>query len=214
MLATVTSLGLQGLYCYRVTVEADLVEDGHGFEIVGLPGAAVKESRERVRASLRNGDLSYPDGRITVNLAPADTAKDSPIYDLPVLLALLRAGNLLPEQPQEYAFIGELSMSGELRPAKGVLPMARACAGWAFRGCMCRRSTRRRRRWRAMWRWWASPTCRSCWSCSTGIGPPCPFRGSGRRLSPTWRACRTFRRCAGRSRQSVRWKLRRPEGTT
>ena len=129
MLATVTSLGLQGLYCYRVTVEADLVEDGHGFEIVGLPGAAVKESRERVRASLRNGDLSYPDGRITVNLAPADTAKDSPIYDLPVLLALLRAGNLLPEQPQEYAFIGELSMSGELRPAKGVLPMARACAG-------------------------------------------------------------------------------------
>ena len=91
MLATVTSLGLQGLYRYRVTVEADLVEDGHGFEIVGLPGAAVKESRERVRASLRNGDLSYPDGRITVNLAPADTAKDSPIYDLPVLLALLRA---------------------------------------------------------------------------------------------------------------------------
>ena len=89
MLATVTSLGLQGLYCYRVTVEADLVEDGHGFEIVGLPGAAVKESRERVRASLRNGDLSYPDGRITVNLAPADTAKDSHIYDLPVLLALL-----------------------------------------------------------------------------------------------------------------------------
>ena len=128
MLATVTSLGLQGLYCYRVTVEADLVEEGHGFEIVGLPGAAVKESRERVRASLRNGDLSYPDGRITVNLAPADTAKDSPIYDLPVLLALLRAGDLLPEQPQEYAFVGELSMSGELRPAKGVLPMARACA--------------------------------------------------------------------------------------
>ena len=128
MLATVTSLGLQGLFCYRVTVEADLVEDGHGFEIVGLPGTAVKESRERVRASLRNGDLSYPEGRITVNLAPADTVKDSPIYDLPVLLALLRAGDLLPEQPPQYAFVGELSMSGELRPVKGALPMARACS--------------------------------------------------------------------------------------
>ncbi|MBQ6000474.1 MAG: YifB family Mg chelatase-like AAA ATPase [Clostridia bacterium] len=128
MLASVTSLGLQGLLCYAVSVEADRYAEGMGFEIVGLPGAAVKESRERVRASMHNSELTFPTGRVVVNLAPADTAKDSTVYDLPVLLALLRAGELLPELPREHAFVGELSMSGELRSVKGVLPMARACA--------------------------------------------------------------------------------------
>ncbi|NLT58251.1 MAG: YifB family Mg chelatase-like AAA ATPase [Clostridiales bacterium] len=128
MTSSITSLGLVGLRCYPVTVEADVQSGISSFDLVGLPGAAVRESRDRVRASIQNCGLTFPAGRIVINLAPADQNKDTPIYDLPVLLALLCASGQLPPQPQSIAFLGELSLTGELRPVKGVLPMVRAAA--------------------------------------------------------------------------------------
>ena len=124
MTSSITSLGLMGLNCYRVTVESDVQPGTASFDLVGLPGAAVRESRDRVRAAIHNSGLSFPTGRIIINLAPADVNKDTPLYDLPVMLALLSACNQLPPPPEDAAFVGELSLSGEVRAVKGILPMA------------------------------------------------------------------------------------------
>ena len=90
---------------------------------MGLPDTAVSESRERVRAAIKNAGLQYPVSRITVNLAPADIKKEGPLYDLPILIALLSANEQLKGVTEEMAFIGELSLDGELRKVNGVLPM-------------------------------------------------------------------------------------------
>lgn len=108
---------------YKVTVEADISGGMPRFDIVGLPDTAVSESRERVRASIKNANLQYPKSRITVNLAPADMKKEGPLYDLPILIALLIANEQLKGVTDEMAFLGELSLNGEIRKAKGVLPM-------------------------------------------------------------------------------------------
>ena len=89
MIARLFSMGLYGLEAFTVEVEADLTKGVPCFDIVGLPGTAVKESRERVRSALKNCGFAYPTGRITMNLAPADKKKDGPLYDLPLLMALL-----------------------------------------------------------------------------------------------------------------------------
>ena len=124
MIAGVISLGLSGVDGYAVRVEADISNGLPAFETVGLPDAAVKESRERVRAALRNTGLEFPTRRITVNLAPADTRKEGPIYDLPIAVCLLAAtGQVPPEAVQDAAFIGELSLDGGVRPVSGMLPM-------------------------------------------------------------------------------------------
>ncbi len=124
------SMGLFGLDAYVIDVEADVTGGMPAFDIVGLPDTAVKESRDRVRASMKNMGFDFPLGRITVNLAPADTKKEGPFYDLPILVAIMQAtGQLMPVNPS-YAFIGELSLSGRLRAVRGVLPMvikARQC---------------------------------------------------------------------------------------
>ena len=91
--------------------------------MVGLPGAAVRESRDRVRSSMKNCGFTYPVSRITVNLAPADVRKEGSVYDLPLLLALLRASGQLSVDLDSSAFVGELSLDGEVRPIRGVLPM-------------------------------------------------------------------------------------------
>lgn len=108
---------------YKVLVEADISGGLPRFDIVGLPDTAVSESRERVRSAIKNADLQYPVSRITVNLAPADIKKEGPIYDLPILIALLSANEQLKGVTDEMAFIGELSLDGELRKINGVLPM-------------------------------------------------------------------------------------------
>ncbi len=97
------------------------------FSIVGLPDSAV-ESADRVRAAIKNLGFKFPDRRITVNLAPADVRKTGPVYDLPLLLALLTASGQLEEVPADAAFLGELALDGTLRPVSGVLPMALAAA--------------------------------------------------------------------------------------
>lgn len=123
MFARVISMGLFGMDAYRVVVEADISGGMPRFDIVGLPDAAVSESRERVRASIKNVNLRYPVSRITVNLAPADIKKEGPLYDLPILIALLSANEQLRGVTEDMAFIGELSLNGEIRKADGVLPM-------------------------------------------------------------------------------------------
>ncbi len=108
---------------YMVEVEADVSDGKEAFEIVGLPDAAVKESRERVRTAMIHCGYAFPDDHITVNLAPADIRKEGPLYDLPILIALMRATNQLKIDISAFAFIGELSLSGEIRSTNGVLPM-------------------------------------------------------------------------------------------
>lgn len=124
MVSTISSFGLAGISGYVVNVECDLSGGLPNFDIVGLPDAAVKESRERVRAAIKNCDLDFPLRRITVNLAPADTRKEGPLYDLPIFLGILCAARELPPLPPDAAFLGELSLDGALRPVSGALPMA------------------------------------------------------------------------------------------
>ena len=126
MYARVASLGGFALDGFVVTVEADLSGGLPSFELVGLPDNAVKEARDRVRSALKNTGFRYPVSRITVNLAPADIKKTGPVYDLPVLLAILTAEGELPAPPTDAAFLGELALDGAVRSVNGVLPMARA----------------------------------------------------------------------------------------
>lgn len=123
MAAKVISMGLYGAEAFLVEVECDIGRSLPAFDLVGLPDAAVKESRERVRAALKNCGFDYPTGRITVNLAPADIRKEGPLYDLPVLMSVLISSGQLGACLRDSAFLGELSLFGELRPVNGVLPM-------------------------------------------------------------------------------------------
>ena len=123
MFASLKSMGLHGIDGFMVEVEADLSRGLPGFDVVGLPDTAVRESRDRVRAAMKNAGFTYPVSRITVNLAPADVKKEGSVYDLPLLLALLCASGQLKAKTAQAAFIGELSLQGEVRPVRGVLPM-------------------------------------------------------------------------------------------
>ena len=126
-LAIVYSRTNDGIDAPQVTVEVHLGNGLPGFSIVGLPELAVKESKDRVRAALLNSNFEFPAKRITVNLAPADIPKDGGRFDLPIALGILAASGQLSEQSlADYEFIGELSLGGQLRPVKGVLPTAYA----------------------------------------------------------------------------------------
>jgi len=126
MLCNVRSLGLSGVTGYEVNVECDLSGGLPAFDIVGLPDTAVKEARERVRAAIKNCGFAFPVSRITVNLAPADRRKAGTVYDLPILVGILAASGQLKWKGEDWAFVGELSLSGRLRPVAGMLPMALA----------------------------------------------------------------------------------------
>lgn len=108
---------------YLVEVEANLGSGLPRFDIVGLPDAAVSESRERVRAAIHNNEYDFPVSRITVNLAPADKKKEGPVYDLPILIAILKSTGQLRNNTDNCAFVGELSLNGDVQRIKGVLPM-------------------------------------------------------------------------------------------
>ena len=126
MVCNIRSLGLHGITGYEVSVECDLSGGLPAFTVVGLPDAAVNEARERVRAAVKNNGFSFPVSRITVNLAPAHVKKVGTLYDLPMLVGILCAGGQLKLNDTNCAFVGELSLSGVLRPAAGMLPMALA----------------------------------------------------------------------------------------
>ena len=125
MLAKVHSCALIGLDGAVVEVEADLNTRAlPSVMLVGLPDTAVKESTERVRAAIINSGLTYPRGRVTVNLAPADLRKEGPAYDLPIAVALLILAEQIPADLDGALFLGELSLDGSLRHVNGLLPMA------------------------------------------------------------------------------------------
>lgn len=127
MLAKAWTFALWGLEAVPVLVEADVSPGLPSYSVVGLPDAAVNESRDRVRAAIKNAGLPYPQARVVVNLAPADLKKEGPRFDLPIALALLAAQGVLPLEALEgYAIAGELGLGGEVRPVPGGVNMALA----------------------------------------------------------------------------------------
>lgn len=122
----IKSAGLAGLAGFEVIVETSITNGLPAFVIVGLPDSSVQESRERVRAAIKSIGYEFPMRRILVNLAPADTRKEGPIYDLPIALAVLIASGQISPVPEGCVFAGELSLDGALRPVAGILPMALA----------------------------------------------------------------------------------------
>ena len=124
MFARISSLGVSGIGGFPVTVEVDISNGLPAFDVVGLPDTAVKESRERVRAAIKNNGFRFPVSRMTVNLAPADRKKAGTLYDLPMFIGILAAAGELKAPGGDCAFLGELSLTGELRPIAGALPMA------------------------------------------------------------------------------------------
>ena len=126
MLAKVLSCAIVGLEAEIVEVEIDITRGQPAFTIVGLPDAAVRESRDRVFAAVRNSGLTFPaNKRITANLAPADLRKEGPAYDLPIAVGILAASQQVwPDKLEGCLFIGELSLDGTARHTKGILPMA------------------------------------------------------------------------------------------
>lgn len=123
MFVTVRSMGLLGLEAYPIFVETDVSGKLPVFDIIGLPDAAVKESRERIKAALRNNNIRFPNGTIIVNLAPADVKKTGSVYDLPILVSLLAAKGLVKTDTEKSIFVGEVSMGGDIRKIRGALPM-------------------------------------------------------------------------------------------
>jgi magnesium chelatase family protein len=133
MLAKVSSCALVGLAGAVVDVEVDIALGLPIFTIVGLPDAAVQESRERVRAAVRNSGFAFPGTRITVNLAPADLRKEGPAYDLPIAVGLLRASEQIHGDLDQTMLVGELSLDGAVRHTNGVLPMAKLARERGFK---------------------------------------------------------------------------------
>ena len=126
MICSVRTLGIIGIHGSAVTAECYVSNGLPGFDIVGLPDAAVKEARERVRAAAKNSGLTFPSSRITVNLAPANLKKAGTHFDLPILLSICAACGSIRKPKSNSAFLGEVSLDGKVRPVAGVLPMALA----------------------------------------------------------------------------------------
>ena len=126
MICSVRTLAVTGIRGSGVVAECYISNGLPAFDIVGLPDAAVKEARERVRAAAKNSGLTFPSSRITVNLAPANLKKAGTHYDLPILLSILAAAGSVRRPRMTSAFLGEVALDGQLRPVCGVLPMALA----------------------------------------------------------------------------------------
>ena len=128
--AVVYSRALAGVAASRVAVEVHIAGGLPGVNIVGLPDAEVREARDRVRAALQNSQFEFPARKVTVNLAPADLRKESGRFDLPIALGILAATSQIPSnQLAQYEFAGELALTGDLRPVRGALAMARSACG-------------------------------------------------------------------------------------
>ena len=126
-LSKVTSYCILGIVAQTISIEVHISNGLPGLSVVGLPEAAVRESKDRVRSAILNSHFEFPARRITVNLAPADIPKTGAGFDLPIALGILHASDQINKSSlDEYAFVGELSLSGEIRPVNGVLPMLMA----------------------------------------------------------------------------------------
>ena len=133
MICSIQTLGVTGIRGNSIVAECYISNGLPGFDIVGLPDAAVKEARERVRAAAKSSGLAFPISRITVNLAPANLKKAGSHYDLPILLSILCAAGEIRRPRSDSAFLGEVSLDGQLRPVSGVLPMALAAKNAGIR---------------------------------------------------------------------------------
>jgi len=126
-ICTATVFGIEGI---KVDVEVDISYGLPAFNIVGLPETSVKESKERVRAAIRNAGFEFPNDRITINLAPADVRKEGASFDLPIALGILISMNVIKEESvRGFLVTGELSLDGRIKGIRGVLPMAMLCVG-------------------------------------------------------------------------------------
>ncbi|KAF0179180.1 MAG: magnesium chelatase family protein [Nitrospirae bacterium] len=136
MLSKARSAYVIGIDAHPVDVEVDISSRGlPHFSIVGLPDASVKESKDRVRAALKNIGFSFPLKQITVNLAPADMKKEGSLFDLPIALGVIAAEGIIPLEPlQQYMIAGELSLDGQVKPIRGALPLALAAKRLGLRG--------------------------------------------------------------------------------
>src|SRR5581483_4396877 len=127
MLANIKSAALLGIDAYPVECEVDIASGLPTFQTVGLPDAAVKESKDRVKSAITNSQFHFPVQLITVNLAPADTKKEGPSFDLPMAVGILAASGKLPQVKAEgFWMVGELSLDGKIRPIRGALSIALA----------------------------------------------------------------------------------------
>ena len=125
MIARVPTATLYGIDGIKIDVEVDIARGLPAFNIVGLPEASVKESKERVRSSIRNAGFEFPGDRITVNLAPADVRKEGSSFDLPIAVGLLAAMKAIKtESVQGHLIAGELSLDGRVKTVRGILPIA------------------------------------------------------------------------------------------
>ncbi len=125
MLSKLYSAAITGLSAYLIEIEVDIARGLPAVSIVGLPDTAVKESKDRVRTAIKNSGFRYPSARITINLAPADIKKEGPCFDLAIALGILAAqGEVNSQKLQQYVVLGELNLNGEIRPSKGILPLA------------------------------------------------------------------------------------------
>ena len=147
MICSVHTLGISGIRGSSVVAECYISNGLPGFDIVGLPDAAVKEARERVRSAIKNNGFTFPVGRITVNLAPANLRKSGTVYDLPILVGSLTAGEQLIWQDPDCAFVGELSLSGTFRPVVACSPWPWPPGRRASNGCTSRQTAPRRPPW-------------------------------------------------------------------
>ena len=137
MLAKVLSSAVIGIDAYLVEVEVDIASGLPCFTTVGLPEAAVKESRERVKSAIQNSGYRFPDDRITVNLAPAHIKKHGTGFDLPMAIGILAAIRHVPvEKLDEFLFLGELSLDGRIKPVAGSLPMALEARRTGYKGIL------------------------------------------------------------------------------
>src|SRR3989339_1380178 len=124
MLVKICSAAVLGLEAYQIEVEVDSSKRLPGQSIVGLPDAAVKESRDRVRAAIENSGFQFPPGYFTINLAPADTKKEGPLYDLPIALGMLAVSEQVAvKEIENLCVVGELSLDGGVRGVNGILPI-------------------------------------------------------------------------------------------
>lgn len=123
MISVVNSMGLNGIEAFKIVIETDVTPGMPSCDIVGLPDISIKESKNRVRSAIKSSGFNFPLAKITVNLAPADVRKTGSMYDLPIFLAILKSSGQIENIPESSVFIGELSLSGEIYPVNGVLPM-------------------------------------------------------------------------------------------
>lgn len=137
MYSTIISGALQGIHAYTVCVEVDIASGLPGFSMVGSLSGEVRESKERVQVALKNAGLDIPPMRITVNLSPADIRKDGTAFDLPIAVGMLEALGYFPQgMAKQILFLGELGLNGEIRKARGVLPIVREAVHYGIRECI------------------------------------------------------------------------------